>query len=369
MRARTHGSSRLLVLVRLRALALATVAPGLAALAACGSAQGGGAAAGAPAVSGGAAARASAGTAAPAAPAAPAPPCGAATGEALTRTVGMVATRIYGNELASGEVSSDRRQVEGFTPLLEAVAAGDRAATRAAVTTIVYSHTHIVRLRVTRAGAVLADVGGPYILAPVSGSLRRRGRTVGRYEFSVQDDSGYVKLVTRFIGTPLVVRSGSHTLPVEGALYPAPANLPAHGQLSFRGGDYEVFTLKASAFPSGALEISLLVRVPSALAREPCSELHANELGDVARRVSRRFALAPSNLGLYIDATAPLTSGLIFIRTAGAHPRELAASAHPIPPSLPARGTVTYRGRAYRVFSFTAPSSVGTLRISQLVRE
>jgi hypothetical protein len=281
----------------------------------------------------------------------------------------MVATRIYGNELASGEVSSDRRQVESFTPLLEAAAAGDPAAARAAVTTLVYSHTHIVRLRVTRAGAVLADVGGPYILAPVSGSLRRRGRTVGRYVFSVQDDSGYVKLVARFIGTPLVVRSGSRTLPVEGARYPAPANLPAHGHLGFRGGTYEVFTLDASAFPSGVLRISLLVGVAPALAREPCAEIHANELGDVARRVSRRFALAPSNLGLYIDATAPLTSGLIFIDTAGAHPRELAASAHPTPRSLPARGTVAYRGRTYRVFSFTAPSSVGTLRISQLVRE
>jgi hypothetical protein len=233
----------------------------------------------------------------------------------------------------------------------------------------VYSHTHIVRLRVTRGGSVLADVGGPYILAPVSGSLRRGGRTIGSYVLSVQDDSGYVKLVTRFIGVPLAMRSGARTLPVEGALSPAPANLPARGPVSFHGRSYQVFSFDAAAFPSGVLRVSLLIRVPPSLARQSCAEIHANELGEVARRVSRRFSLAPSNLNLYIDATSPLTSGLIYIRTPGAQPRQLAGSTRPGPQGLPARGTVTYRGRAYRVFSFTAPSTVGPLRIYQLVRE
>ena len=81
------------------------------------------------------------------------------------------------------------------------------------MTSLVYSHTHIVRLRVTRGGTVLADVGGPYIIAPVSGLLRVHGRTVARYVLSVQDDLGYVKLETRYIGFPLLLRRGAQRIP------------------------------------------------------------------------------------------------------------------------------------------------------------
>ena len=354
-----------------RAYALVALALSVTVLAACGSAQGRRAPAPARAA-GGQSAQAAAGagetSAAPSATTtAPAlTPCGAAAPETLARTVGTVATRIYGNELASAEVSVDRHQVESFTPLLQALAAGNRGATQAAVSTLVYSHTHIVRLRVTRGGSVIADVGGPEILAPVGGSLHRGGRTVGNYVLSVQDDSGYVKLVTRLIGVPLVLRAGSRVLPVEGALSPAPASIPAHGSLTFRGRLYETFAFAARAFPSGPLEISLLVGVASSLAQRTCAEIRTDELGDVARRVSRRFSLAPSNLDAYVHATAPLTGGLIYVRDRSG--RRLAGSTQAEPPHLPLRGAVSYRGRAYSVFSFTAPSSVGALRIFQLIR-
>ena len=111
------------------------------------------------------------------------------------------------------------------------------------------------------------------------------------------------------------------------------------------------------------------VPVARARARVSCAEIRADELGDVARRVSRRFALAPSNLGLYIDATAPLTGGLIYIRTPGAHARQLAGVTHPGPPHIPTRGAITYRGRTYDAFSFTVPSTIGPLRVYQLIRE
>jgi hypothetical protein len=331
-------------------------------VAACGSAQGTRAPGGTPQPAGGLA-RASG----PAS--ASRQPCGAAAPEVLARTIGTVATRIYGNELASGEVHSDERQVERFAPLLAAVSSGNREATLAAVTSLVFSHTHIVRLRVTRDGAVLADVGGPLILAPVSGHLRRSGRTIGAYVLSVQDDSGYVKLVTRFIGVAIVLRAGSHTLSVEGALFPAPANIPAHGPLGFQGGRYQSFTFTARAFPSGSLSIALLVPISHLLAGRTCAEVRDAELGNVARRVSRRFSLAPSNLDAYINATTPLTSGLIYIRTLAPHPRQLAGSTQRGPRALPARGRVSYRGKSYSVFSFTVPSAVGALRVYQLIRE
>jgi hypothetical protein len=293
-------------------------------------------------------------------------PCGAEAAETFARTAGLVAIRIYAKELASSEVSNDKHQVETYGPLLSALEGGNRAAISEAVTSLVYSHTHVVRLRVTRGSRVLADVGGPQILAPVGGTLRRNGRPLGRYVLSVQDDLGYVKLVSRFIGVPLVLSAGSHVLSIEGAVSPGPAAIPAHGAVSYRGKSYQSFSFPAQAFPSGGLRVSLLVPVSGSLSRQTCSAIKVAELGRVAERISRRFTLSPSNFGSYIKAAAPLTGGLIYVR-AGSH--QLAGSSQPGPANLPSQGTVRYRGSSYGVSSFTAMSEAGQVRIYQLVHQ
>ena len=344
----------------MRPHAIASFAAPLAAatLAACGSAQGKSTATARPPDS------TPVGASAASTPSAAVKPCGSAGAETLARTAGVVARRIYANELASSEVFSDKRQVEGFSPLLSALQSGNRAAVKEAVTSLVFSHTHVVRLRVTRGGEVLADVGGPEILAPVGGSLRRGGRTLGHYLLSVQDDLGYVKLVSRFIGVPPALRAGSRTLPVAGALAPGPASIPAHGPVDYRGATYQAFSFGAQAFPSGPLRISLLLPTSSSLARRSCSEIRVSELGDVARRVSRRFALSPASFPSYIGATAPLIGGLIYIRSGS---RQLAGSTRPGPRTLPDQGTVDYRGATYGVSSFTATTAAGQARIYLLV--
>jgi hypothetical protein len=330
----------------------------MATLAACGSAQGRSTATSPPPTS------APVGASAASATSAPVQPCGSAGAETLARTVGTVAIRIYTNELSSSEVFSDKRQVEGFSPLLSALQSGNRAAVKEAVTSLVFSHTHVVRLRVSRGGEVLADVGGPEILAPVSGGLRRGGKTVGHYVLSVQDDLGYVKLVSRFTGVPVVLRAGSHTLPVAGTLSPAPARIPTHGPVGYRNTTYQAFSFNGQAFPTGALRISLLIPVSSSLSRSTCSEIKVAELGDVARRISRRFRLSPASFSSYIKATAPLTGGLIYIRSGSG---QLAGSTRPGPRTLPSRGTVRYRGTTYGVASFTTATAVGQARIYLLV--
>jgi hypothetical protein len=292
-------------------------------------------------------------------------PCGSATTETQARAAGQVAVRIYRNELASAEVLADKRQVEHYGPLLKALERGDRASTAAAVTSLVFSHTHIVRLRVTRGRELLADVGGPQILAPVGGALRGGGRTLGHYQLSVQDDLGYVKLVGRFIGVPLVLRAATHTLPVEGTASGAPAKIPNLGPVHYRNATFEAFSFNAEAYPSGPLRISLLVPASGASSRRSCAEVRAAELGDVARRVASRFTLSPSNFSSYVKATTPLTGGLVYILSGT---RQLAGSTRSAPHALPARGTVRYRGTTYEVFSFTAASSVGQVRVYQLIR-
>ena len=123
------------------------------------------------------------------APKSPRVSCGAGAPETLAKTAGRVAMQIYAHELTGSGVRADQRQVESNGPLLNALASGNLAGVREAVTSLVYSHTHIVRLRVLQGNTVQADVGGPYIIAPVSGSLRFHGRTVGHYLLSVQDTS------------------------------------------------------------------------------------------------------------------------------------------------------------------------------------
>jgi hypothetical protein len=292
--------------------------------------------------------------------------CGTAGPETLAETVGAVAAQIYSGEVASSETFKDRLQVETYAPLLEAVARNDKGAVRAAVTSLVYSHTHIVRLRVSRGSTLLADVGGPYILAPLSGELRLHGRVVGHYVLSVQDDVGYVKIEHRFIGDPLVLRAGPQNLPVEGLMEPGPGTVPEHGPVHYEGAIFQAYSFKANTFPSGPLRISILVPLPGGLAEESCTTIRNTELRDVTRRVAGQLSLGPDNFQVYTDLVRTLTDGLFYVRVGA---RQLAGTTTPGPSRLPVSGSVRYHGVSYEVSSFTAPSSVGTVRIYELLPE
>src|SRR5664280_2765608 len=114
--------------------------------------------------------------------------CGSASAAAISAVDGAAARHMYAAELHGGEVRADIGRVTGSQGLLSAMAGSNPAAVQAAVHGLVYApHWHIVRLRVLKGGKVLADVGGPYIIAPVTGTLRWHGRTVGSYVMSVQD--------------------------------------------------------------------------------------------------------------------------------------------------------------------------------------
>jgi hypothetical protein len=289
-------------------------------------------------------------------------PCGSAAPEALAQTVGSVARQIYDGEVSSSETLEDRHQVESYPPLLRAMVSGEVAAVKAAVTSLVYSHTHIVRLRVSLGSKLLADVGGPYVLAPLSGIMSLHGRTVGHYLLSVQDDLGYVKIETHYIGAPLVLRRGTpdepaNDVPVAGLLAPGPAMIPEHGPVTYRHVSYQAYSFAASAFPSGPLRISVLVPLPAGLSRESCASIRSSELATVARRVFGRLALSHVSFPTDVELLGTLTRGLFYIR-AGA--RQLAGSTQPGPARLPLSGSMRYHGVNYEVFSFRAPGSMGT---------
>jgi hypothetical protein len=282
----------------------------------------------------------------------------------LANTAGTIAERIYAGEAHSSETDSDKRQIEGYAPLLSAVESGDSAALKTAVHSLVYSHTHIVRLRVSRGSELLDDEGGPYILAPIAGTLRAHGKEIGHFVFSVQDDLGYVKLVTRFLGAPLILRTESGQVPVEGLVSPGPASIPDHGPVEYAGKAYQAYSFKADAYPSGRLRVSLMLPILASLAAKSCNAIKAGEIGLAAQDISHRFTLSPSAFAGYIRLTTTLTHALVYVR-AGSH--NLAGSTHTAPAKMPSSGPLRWHGANYEVASFQAPTSAGPARVYVLV--
>jgi len=289
--------------------------------------------------------------------------CGTASAATIAAVDAVAARGIYQAELNAPEVTADRGHVTSSRALVQALASNNKAAVYAAVHALVYAPGwHIVRLRVlSTAGQVLADVGGPYVIAPVTGALTLHGRTVGSYVMSVQDDVGFVKLVTRFIGVPIdLYRGGSFLM---GTLQPAPRAVAAGRLLHVAGRPFTASVLSAKAFPEGTLSAALLVATPSAaLAAESCEAVRASAWRSVAMHIAARLAPIASHYQDLVDLLHGTTGGLVYVRE-GAH--GLAGGASPA--HLPRSGTVTFGGRSWSVISWepVAPARIYFLAPSE----
>jgi hypothetical protein len=281
------------------------------------------------------------------APHAPSPRCGLAAAAIATAAVDTaVAQGIYSQELHSREVSRDRAHVTSSQALLSALEGTSEAAVYAAVHAIVYTpHWHIVRLRIIKAGRVIADVGGPDVIAPVSGSLRWKGKTLATYLMAVQDDLGYVKLVSRFIGIPVDLYSNGKFL--MGTLQPPPPSSGATS-VSIRGSSYLLRFLSARAFPSGSLRVALLIPSPStALAAESCASVALAAWGNVATHIAARLEPLQEHYQALVDVLHGTTGGPAYVRSG---PKPIAGGR--LPRQLPSSGTIDYGGRRWSVYSW-----------------
>jgi hypothetical protein len=186
-----------------------------------------------------------------------APLCGPTEQDTVVSTLSQVARLIYDGE-TGGRALTQVRRVQSDPTLLSAVARRDPAGVRRAVERLL--NQHIVRLRVSAAGNLLADVGGPFVLGPVHASLSLGGRVIGSFVLSIQDDEGYLRLTRRLVGLYVLMRMGSQL--VKNSLGPNPGAVPLSGSYSYRGHRFRVFTVTATAFPSGPLQIQVLVPIP-----------------------------------------------------------------------------------------------------------
>jgi hypothetical protein len=164
--------------------------------------------------------------------------------------VSDVAQRLFASEAGGPQTQRVLRHVALDRQFRTAVAQDDPATLRAAIVRFFRTPSlHVVRIRaVTANGTLVNDVGGPYVLAPASRPVRdASGRVVGEVTLSVQDDTGYMKLVHRFTGAHVVLR---------GALGVVPGSALTTAAAGVRPDD----SFTVAAFPTGSLQVDLYAR-------------------------------------------------------------------------------------------------------------
>ena len=295
----------------------------------------------------------------PAASAQVAVACAGSTTSTLAAIDAMVANNIYRGELGGTETQTDLGHITTAPDLIAAVGADNVAATAKAVARIVYHHFwHIVRLRVyDAAGRLLADVGGPYVIAPVDGVLRSpTGAQIGTFVMSVQDDVGFTKLESRALGDPIAIYVGGARVAQLGAAFPRAE--PSGPSLALGGVRYASTALTYDAFPTGTLDAVIAVPAPAAaLAVESCSAVDVSEIGRVAERLALRFHPLAANYPNFVQVVNSETGAVVVVRIGQ---RVIAGSGGPGPIVLPSHGTVSYEDRLWSVFTFapTPPARV-----------
>ena len=180
--------------------------------------------------------------------------CRSSPADTRASTIAAVAKRIYAQELSSGEVTAALRYVQHSRAFADAVARADAGATRTAIRSFFQTHIHIVRVRAFHGSRLVTDLGGPHVLAPVSGTLAGSG---DHFLLAIQDDAGYVKLVRRFTGAEALLIAGGR--PAASSLSPPPGAVPTSGTVRIQGIAYRVSSFPVTAFPGGPLLASILV--------------------------------------------------------------------------------------------------------------
>ena len=175
--------------------------------------------------------------------------CASSRQQTAADTIAAVGQRLYKGEAGGPATQRALRYVAHDRRFVRAVAQDDPVGLRAAIVRFFgIHHLHMVRVRATLPdGRLIEDVGGPFVLAPASTTLHDAGgRVIGRATLSVQDDTGYIKLMHRFTGASVVLRTGAGPVPGSAA--------------SAGGAGAQSVTYHVGAFPSGDLSVTLTVR-------------------------------------------------------------------------------------------------------------
>ena len=195
---------------------------------------------------------------------APATPRAATLEARLARSV-RAAQRAYNRESKGSKLTREAGRIATDTVLLRALASGDLSRARAHAQAQLLSPAnhvaHVTRISVTRAGRVLANAtlnsDGSFVVAPAVRALRLRGRPLGVLLVSIQDVTGFVKLVHRRTLAEVVARgaSGQVRASLPAALRVA---LPAAGSVTVAHRAYLVRSFTERAWGGEALTVWIL---------------------------------------------------------------------------------------------------------------
>jgi hypothetical protein len=194
----------------------------------------------------------------------PAPP--AANGEARLARFVRAAQQAYNRESKGSKLGRETNRLAADAVLLGALARGDaagvRAETKAQLLSPANHLAHVTRISVTRGARVLANAtlnsDGVFVVAPAVRELRLQGRRLGTLLVSIQDVTGFVKLVHRRTLAEVVARGASGevrtSLPAA-----ADAHLPPSGHATVAGRSYSVRSFAERAWGGEPLTVWILV--------------------------------------------------------------------------------------------------------------
>ena len=178
-----------------------------------------------------------------------------------------LATRIYERETKGRKLIRETARIAGDAILLEALGSGDLSRAQAEadsqLTRPANHFAHVTRISVVRGSRVLVNAtvnsDGAFVVAPAIRSLRLHGRHLGALLVSIQDVTGFVKLVHRVTGAEVAVRgAGGYVRASLGAA--VLARLPRSGQVTLAERRYVARSFRAFGWGNEQLTVWLLER-------------------------------------------------------------------------------------------------------------
>ena len=171
----------------------------------------------------------------------------------------------YRNETKGTKLLRELRGIARDGVLLGALSRGEQAGAQAEADAQLRSpvnhFAHVTRISVIRGSRVLVNAtvnsDGAFVVAPGTRVLRRHGRLLGTLLVSIQDVTGFVKLVHDLTGAEVVVRGASgHVRTSRGVA--ARVRLPASGHVTIAGRRYIVRSFREIGWGSEPLTVWIL---------------------------------------------------------------------------------------------------------------
>jgi hypothetical protein len=191
----------------------------------------------------------------------------AQAGRASIDATVVKAKAIYRNETEGAKLPQELRRIARDGALLRTLSAGDLAGAQAAADnqlTIPLNHTaHVTRISVIRGPRVLVNAtvnsDGVFVVTPGRRLLRFHGRPLGILLVSLQDVTGFVKLIQHVTGADALVRGASGhvrtSLPAARQV-----RLPVRGLVMIAGQTYLTRSFRETAWGKEPLTVWILQR-------------------------------------------------------------------------------------------------------------